>query len=117
MTNAIWSYDGEVFQYENLGELLDNYVNVIDIGDVVYVADAYTPDVRRYVDAHAVVENMQERYYDDCGEECDAWPDLSNNSMNTLARVIAEFIEAHDPPKFWVVRGVKEYVITAEDLG
>ena len=118
MTNTIWSYDGEVFQYENLRELLDNYADGIAIGDTVYVAEKHKPKVARLIDVEALLEQMNEWSYDTHGcEEADKWPDLSTGETNELERIIAEYVEKVSPPNFWVCRNVREIVITAEDIG
>lgn len=118
MTNKCWSFDEESYSYDTLGDLIEANADEIKVGSIVYVADKIKPDVRRYVDAHAVIEGMQERYYDDCGidDEPATWPDVSMHDMSELEKMIAEFVERVSPPSFWIVRDVKEYVVTAEDL-
>ena len=118
MTNQIFSYDGECFQYDSLGELCDNYSGGICIGDTVYVAEKHKPKVARLVDVEALLEQMSEWSHDTHGcEEADKWPDLSTGETNELERIIAEYVEKVSPPKFWIVRNVREIVITEEDLG
>jgi hypothetical protein len=118
MTDKIYSYDGEMFQYETLGELIDNYADEICIGDVVYVAEKRRPRVASYIDVGAMLEQMCEWAYDshDC-EESDAWPDLSVSETNELEKMIAEYIEKVSPPTFWLVQNVKEYIVQEGDLG
>lgn len=122
MTNKIYSFDGETFQYDTLTELIKD-INSCDEGDVtvgsiVYVAEKHRPKVASLVDVEALLEQMSEWSYDTHGcDEADMWPDLSTSESKELSRMIAEYIEKVSPPSFWIVRDVKEYIVTAEDLG
>jgi len=121
MTNKTWSYDGELFQYDSLYELIED-VNGCDggdvsVGDIVYVGDAEIPSVKRYINVDNILESICESACDDVGECAEEWPDLSAKEKGMLEDLIADFLDKYSPVKFYTVSGVKEYVVTAEDLG
>lgn len=110
-----WSVDNEYFNAESLGDLIDGNDN-LEVGQMVYVADALIPDPGSYVDVDSVLEQMGERAFDDCGEAADVYPDVTGEAKQELDDILKAWARQHCTPRFWEVRNVREYILTEEDI-
>ena len=54
ISDEYWSADGETFNYDTLGELLD--CNELSVGDTVYIGSGTMPDPAKWVDADDVID-------------------------------------------------------------
>jgi hypothetical protein len=114
-TDEYWSRDEENFSYESLGELLDSHDD-LEIGDVVYVGRRIVPDPGDWTDAEEVLEQLACRAVDDCGEFADDYPEASKEAKAELNALLATWARKHCIPTFYMIKDVREYEITAEDL-
>lgn len=112
-----WSDNNEDFNCDTLGELLGNN-DELTVGGTVYVADAVTPDPADYVDADDILEQMGNAASDDCGEYAEGYPDVTSEAKDALNAFLKGWARKHcTPTNFYQVHNVREYVLTADDLG
>jgi hypothetical protein len=111
-----WSVDEECFDAAGLGDLIGSHHDELEVGTTVYVADAVTPDPADYIDVDGILEKMGERAGDDCGEYADDYPDVSKDARQELEDVLKTWARKHCTPRFWKVKNVREYILTADDL-
>jgi hypothetical protein len=114
-TDEYWSRDEENFSYESLGELLDSHDD-LKVGDVVYVGRGVVPDPGDWTDAEDVLEQLACRAGDECGEFADDYPEASKEAKDELNALLAAWARKHCTPTFYVIKNVRQYEITAEDL-
>ena len=110
-----WSRDGQTFNYDNLGELLDCNDDVQE-GDVVHVGIGVTPDPAEWVDADDVIEQLSCRASDGCGEISDDYPDVTKEAKAELQDVLEAWARKHCTPTFYMIEDAREYIVTAEDV-
>lgn len=110
-----WSIDEENFQYDSLGELLDNHTELM-IGDVVYVGDAVKPDHSELIDVDNILEMMSERAYDIAGEYADNFPNATVEAVRVLDYFLQVWMKAYCTINFYRVKNIKPYKITMEDF-
>lgn len=113
----VWSHDNETFNCTDLGELLDQMVcdEELQAGRVVYYGEPVEPR-RIWVDADSVIEDIENRAYDDGGEHTEDFPNVSPEAKAELDAFLKEWQETHCKPTWWAVRNVKEYTLTTEDI-
>lgn len=114
-----WSSDEETFNADSLEELIEMGTGMpgdFEVGDMVYAGDAVTPDPADYIDADGILEQMGERANDDCGEAADDYPDITPEAKQELEDVLKAWARKHCTPRFWKVKNVREYILTAEDF-
>lgn len=115
MTKECWSDDEENFCFDSLGELIGNCE--LEIGQIVYKADAITPYVSRLVDSDDIVTMLNKRACDEFGEYAEDFPNVADEALKELDAFLQQWIKKNCIPTFWQVNNVVEYVITSEDLG
>lgn len=111
-----WSGDGEDFNYQTLGDLLDTHGDTLEPGSVVYVGEAHHPSARVLCDADSVIEGIGERAYDIGGEYAEDFPGVSQEARDELQALLEAWLDKHASVTFYEVKNVREYVITANDL-
>ncbi|WP_454751654.1 hypothetical protein [Cupriavidus necator] len=112
-----WSRDNEEFRYDSLGDLLDNFGDELNVGDVVYVGEAHRPKAGDLIDADDVIETISNRGYDYGGEHADGFPEVDKAATEELDALLRAWVDKHClPANFYQVTNVREYVLTAEDL-
>lgn len=115
MTKECWSDDNESFCYESLGELVDN--TELEVGQIVYKADAIRPDVSFMIDSDDIVTMLNERACDEYGDYAEDFPNVSDDALKELDYFLQHWINRNCDGTFYKVQNVVEYVITSEDLG
>jgi hypothetical protein len=116
ITEECWSHDGETFDCQSLGELLDNHGDELAPGDTVYVGTAHRPPLEKLIYVDDVLEPMGERAYEIVGEHAEDYPEVSQEAKGELLALLLGWARKHAMPNFWTVRGVREYVLSEEDL-
>ena len=109
----IWEHDVFDTMEECIRDYFENYAQehpqeTIFIGE----CERYTFSV----DGSGVIENLEERAYDECGECAESWEPSSGVSLEDwneldeqLTRVVAEWLEKHnDMPEFYKIVNVVE---------
>lgn len=110
----VWSNNNEDFNFDTLGDLLDD--GDYKPGDTVWVGEAVKPDLSELIDADDVADQMAERAGDIAGEHADGYPDLSKDDKRELDALLSGWIARCCPPNFYRVENVKPYVLSADDF-
>lgn len=110
-----YSADEETFNCESLGGLIDD--NELEVGATYWEADAIEISHDDNIDVHGILENMDERLYEEVGEiaDCD-YSDVPPEAKDELAALIAAWAAKHVNLRYWKVRNVKELKVTSEDM-
>lgn len=114
-TKKCWSIDGERFDYDTVNELI-NSNDELSIGDTVFVGDTVIQDPTEWLDVGDILEQMQERAMDDCGESAEDYPNISEAARQELQEFLGTWARKYCVPSFYAVENVSEYVLTAEDI-
>lgn len=117
-TSYCYSYDGELYT-GNFDSPLAAAAEVF-VGDpdrkTVHVGEVVHAPTTDYVSADWVIEDIGNRAYEECGEVAEDWlHGLARNeeAKADLEKLIANFIDKHEPPTFWKVENVR-HVTRAE---
>lgn len=103
-------------------EDLDCLIDEFDMGETFtyYAGETEKVSHGHFIDGTRVIENMQDRAYDEVGEHADGYlDDLSASHGKELGAVIEKFINSvAKPTKFYSVINIveREHVRTAEDF-
>lgn len=112
-----WSMDGSDFSYSSLGDLLDSNAGGLEVGQVVYEADANRPLPSQLIDSDDVIEIIGCRGTDIGGEYADDFPAVTPEAKNELDELLHAWVAKYCEIRFYTVTNTREYVITAEDFG
>jgi hypothetical protein len=63
-----------------------------------------------------IIDTMNERAYDECGEWAEDYPNLSKEEKSELDNLLWSFFEKHDPRNFWTVEKPIKHTITQAEL-
>jgi hypothetical protein len=109
-----YSVDEETFNCDSLEELIDD--NGLEVGATYWEADAVEISHADNIDVHGILENMDERLYEEVGEiaDCD-YTDVPQEAKDELAALIAGWAAKHVNLRYWKVRNAKELKVTSED--
>lgn len=111
-----WSTDGSDFHYSSLHDLLDAN-SEIEAGEIVFMGDADHPLASSFVDHDDVIELIATRAYDVGGEWAEDYTDdVSEEAKKEMDDFLTAWIGKHLPIRFYQVKNIREYTITAEDL-
>lgn len=113
--NKCWSADNELFNYSDLGDLLDSNED-LKAGDTVYVADAVPPNVAHLCDVNDVLDTISDRAYDMAGEYSEDCAKVSDEARAELAVFLEEWINKHCNLNFYTVRNAQPYTLTDDDM-
>jgi len=81
----------------------------------VWVGENIKRPTEFFVLGNHIIESIQEQAYEEAGEYAESWlENLPKEKISELEKVIADWIDANDPPHFWTVTNVKE--ITREAM-
>ncbi len=110
-----YSVDEETFNCESLEELIDD--NGLEVGATYWEADAIEISHADNIDVQSILENMDERLYEEVGEiaDCD-YSDVPQDAKDELAALITGWAEKHVNLRYWKVRNAKERKVTSEDM-
>lgn len=120
-TFTCYSSNDEEFNFDELGDLID-HMDDPQVGDVYYEADAVRCTSVDGINSHTVdsiLENMDERMYDEIGEcydnECS---DVSDEAKQELRSMIEAWAQKHiNLSRFWRIKGKsRECRLSKEDL-
>lgn len=112
--NALWSADGEAFDYKNFKELAIN--EELRPGDIVYHGTRQDIDPAKWINIDYVLEGLRDGAYEAVGEADDDYPNPSKEAQAELHTLLSEWARKHCPPAFYQVEDITEYTVTAEDL-
>lgn len=87
------------------------FINYSDV-DNCYVGINCKYSAHEYVDIRYLLEKIGEEAESECGESAIDWLDgikENKEKRNELAKIIGDFLEAHDPVTFFRVHEFEEY--------
>ena len=111
-----WSHNGEMFCSESLEELIIDYD--IQAGCTVYFGESEPFNYSDFVSSAAddVIEFIGDRAQDEAGEFADGYPHVSADARKELQGIIDKWAEKYCQPSFWIVKNVKEHVVSEDDI-
>lgn len=112
--NALWSADGEAFDYKDFSELAIN--EELRAGDIVYYGTRKDLDPAKWIDIDCVLESLRDGAYDAIGEADDDYPNPSKEAQEELHTLLGEWARKHCQCTLYKVDQINEYIVTAEDL-
>lgn len=118
-----WSTDGETYEdrcasiEEAISEAL-NSGREFEVGQTLHIGQVIPVNAAKLVDAHSVIEDLQVRAYDLCGEPAEDYLACATEEQRAqLESLIAAWADSIEAPNFWEIGTVVTHVITREDLG
>lgn len=112
----VWSANDEDFNYCSLDELLNDFPE-LKVGDVVYKAEAESPNILSMVSGDDIFELIQERAYDYGGEWAEDWCYyLDKEQEAELNKLLIGWAEGLPAVNFYQVGKSEEYKLTETDL-
>ena len=112
----VWSRDEKNFY--DFGDFLDMALDDLETGHVVYRGVQVMRDAAYFVcrPSDLLVEEMQERAWDEADEFAEGWPNLPDAKWSELDALVTEWLNKNVPVTFWTVRDVKPVTVTEEML-
>lgn len=123
-----WSNNDEDYLYSSKEEALECFgffgVNEDGItrswsgpkaGDRLYFGVLEENDVG-LIDADDIITILAERAYDNHGEAAEDYPNVDKEAIDELQSLLDTWVEKHCKPNFFVVKDIKEYIITEQDI-
>lgn len=117
-----WSIGGEVYRgdCDSREDAIADAIMDDDLteGAKVWTAERHEPDLADYLNVERLLEDMQERAYDEAGECVDGnWPELSVEEQGQLHALIVGFLKDHGlAPQWWIAVDPVEHVVTRDDI-
>lgn len=110
-----YSVDEETFNCESLEELIDD--NDLEVDSTYWEADAIEINHADNIDVQGILENMDDRLYEEVGEiaDCD-YSNTHQDAKDELASLLAGWAAKHVNLRYWKVRNAKEMKVTWEDM-
>ena len=119
----MYSVDGENYQYEELGDVVDAIENSLEesetaIGKTYYRGVAKKPLASSFCTnaAYDIIERVSENAYDEHEEWAEGFPVLKSGAYDDLQKIIGDWCDANMEVTFYGVVDVEELTITKEDL-
>lgn len=117
MKNKVWSEDDENFNYESIGELLEQGFNDLEPGCTVSFADKDEVETKQLVSIHWILEEIQERAYDIGGDRAEGlFYGVEDRAKRDLQDMIVKWLDDNVGISFYGVKNVEEYVLTEQDF-
>ncbi len=112
-----WSTNNEDFTYKSLDDLIDSNIGELEVGQTVYVGDGKRPELSKLCNVDEVIELIEIRGRDMGGEYAEGFmDDISPEAKQELDDLLKNWMKKHVAINFYTVHGVREYVLTEEDL-
>lgn len=84
----------------------------------VYIGECEPLNELDIVSATSVIEDMQQRAYEECGEVTEDWMDTVTEGQRTeLENLIEGWVKKHFPVEFWRVDDIHRYTLDGKDHG
>ena len=107
-----WSANGENYHSD-----IDSVIDELEVGQTIYEGVKKAPNVKDWVSADSIIEDIQTSCWDDHGEWAeDFLGDVSPEAKEELEVLVAAWVMKHDAPNFWLATQVVERDVTEEDL-
>lgn len=115
-TKECWSFNNEDFNYDTLGDLMDDHAYDLKPGDEVWRGTAKCPSMNSLVDAERVIEDVAERAFDFGDEYAEGYPEVSPEHKAKLQALLEQWLAECPAPRFYQVTGSTPYTLTREDF-
>lgn len=111
----VWSKDEEYFACESLSELIRDHD--LSVGKVVYFGNASHPSPSTFIDADNIIEQAQERAYDEYGDHAEFFLDgVTEEEKKILNDFLWEWLDRNSDVTFYMVSDVSPYTVTELDI-
>lgn len=115
-----YSINGEDFQEGEASDALQDLYDrcQLEIGTEYRLGVAEKPDPADFFDVSHLIEQMQERAYDEGGEFAEDYlADLTEEQVHELDRVVKAWLTSVSPSvTFFSVKGIQTFSVTQEDI-
>lgn len=114
----VYSTNGEDFDYHSVGEVFDKLEARGELRERItyFSAEAFIPKPSDFFRAKFLLDDIEERAYDNCGE----WPNftsqLTTAQREELQQLVSDWLDKHMTVNFWTVKDIKPLNVTAEDI-
>ena len=111
----VYSLDGENYRFDDLTELLAELEDGGDLGEgkTIHAGTAIRHKASEFFYVDSLVDDMQNRAYDEAGEWAEDFPDISKEQSKELGDLIGAWLDKNVNVNFWTVGDAKEIQITA----
>lgn len=111
-----WSIDGEEFNHDRLGDLLDERGYEVRPGHKVWRGTAKRPSMSDFADADSVIEDIAVRANDFGGEYAEGYPEVSPEHKAKLQTLLEHWLAECPSPRFYQVANAAPYVLADTDF-
>ena len=85
-------------------------------GEAFYICEGYCPDPADFIDDGSdVIERMDERCFDECGDIAEDWPSVPDAALKELNDFLEAWARKHCHIDFYMCDGEKAELIPAEE--
>ncbi|WP_064748680.1 hypothetical protein [Lysobacter antibioticus] len=115
-----WSIDEERFDLGSFGEALDALESDgrLAVGQVIYYGETEQQAASSFVPtADQIIDCAADNAYDHAGEHSEGFGnDVTPEAKAELNAFLSEWANKNMRVHFWLVRNVRKYIVTAEDV-
>ena len=115
-----YSLNDEEFRFDNIDEVMECLEDddKLIVGSVYYAIDTKPVDLAEYLDAADILEQAEERAYDDLGEVAEDAMSVSNDSLDELDAALKAWAAKYlTDRRFWRCVGEsRALIVTADDV-
>lgn len=105
---------GEDEFFDDLSELIRD--KSLQVGDEVIRAKPIYPKPTDFIDVSGVMEDMEQRAYDECGDFAEGFVDESEEAREELEDLLSYWANRHCVVNFYLTEDEYRYKITEEDV-
>lgn len=117
--SVCYSINDEEFSYETAWDAMDALEchGRLDVGAIYFEVDSEPVDLAEYLDADWLIEDAEQRAYDDIGECAEDAFSVSKEATAELEAALKSWAAKHLPSGYWRCVGKsREMRVTAEDI-
>lgn len=106
-----WSANGEEYFRD-----IESAIDRLEVGETLYQGVIAHPDIRTFINADWLIQDIQERVMDDNGEWADDYlTNITVDEVAELKELIAQYLEKKHAPDFYNATQVSERIVTEAD--
>lgn len=103
-----YSFDEEVYfgDFDELEKAANSGFKERPEVDKLWVGERHDPEPHDFILPESILESLLCNAYDECGDLCGDWLSgilKDSEKLKELKTLIGDWVQANDPPKFWVV--------------
>lgn len=114
-----YSTNDEEFPHRELSDVFEAMIDngSFEVGRVYYEVDIEQVCLPAYLDAESILENAEERLYDEIGEAAEDAFWASKAAVTTLNTLLTDWAKEHLSGTYWKCSGkTRERMVTQEDI-